>query len=280
MGDQSSRRRNEAVSPLNDWETVRESVAAARDRKAENADEAARIRDSRATQRDREADVADKATLDLDGDETRLGRRTLRLGTLRGRGVTGRERAAAGRRQAAHERTLASYDRYYAAKDRELGAHDRQESKRDREDAGTDELTGARRRSLGLAELGREIARARRTDEPLTVAFVDVDDLKHVHDFPDHGAGDEILRAAAAGLRAHMRSYDLLVRLGGDEFLCVLPGVGADQVRRRFHNLGSQLTASPTAGSVGVGLADLRDGDEAQDLIDRADHNMLGSRRR
>jgi hypothetical protein len=58
MGDQSSGRRNEAVSPLNDWETIRESVAAARDRKADNADEAARIRDSRAAQRDREADVA------------------------------------------------------------------------------------------------------------------------------------------------------------------------------------------------------------------------------
>jgi diguanylate cyclase (GGDEF)-like protein len=141
-------------------------------------------------------------------------------------------------------------------------------------------LTGARRRGIGLEELDREVARAHRTANHLTVAFVDVDGLKRVNDVYGHGAGDPMLSATADCLRTHMRSYDLIVRLGGHEFLCILPGADADEVRRRFHNLGSQLTAGPIPGSVSIGLADLQAGDSGQDLIERADFNLLGSRRR
>jgi diguanylate cyclase (GGDEF)-like protein len=262
--------------------TARERLAVGqiRDQTATERDAAATERDESAAARDRDATVADTRALDLDGGDARFGKHTLRLKELRARGIGGRRRAALGRTRAAGDRTHAAEDRARASSDRALGALDREESRRDREYAGTDELTGARRRGIGLEELDREVARAHRTSDALTVAFVDVDGLKRVNDVSGHGAGDLMLRAAADCLREHMRGYDLLVRLGGDEFLCILPGVSADQVRRRFHNIGAQLTAGPTAGSVSIGLADLRDGDGAQDLIERADHNMLGSRRR
>jgi len=239
----------------------------------EERDRAARERDELAARRDRDAEFADKRALDLDHTHTLLDRYTVPLEELRARGIEGRERAARDRERAAH-------DRRQAARDRELGARDREESREDREHAGTDELTGARRRGVGLEELEREIDRARRTGETLVVAYVDVDGLKRVNDEHGHSAGDELLRETVEGLRHHMRSYDLLVRLGGDEFLCVLPGVSVDEVWRRFHDLGSELPAGPTVGSISLGLSELRDGEGAQELIDRADRNLLAARGR
>jgi diguanylate cyclase (GGDEF)-like protein len=213
------------------------------DETAIQRDRAAQKRDELAAQRDREADIADKRALE----------------ELRARGVERRERAA---------------------RDRELAARDREQAKHDRELAGTDELTGARRRGVGLEELEREIARARRTGQTLVVAYVDVDGLKQVNDKHGHAAGDELLREVAEGLRDHMRSYDLLVRLGGDEFLCVLPGVTVDEVRRRLDELGSEMPAGPTVGSVSIGLSELHDDEGTQELIDRADRNLLAARTR
>jgi diguanylate cyclase (GGDEF)-like protein len=250
-----------------------------RDETAAERDEAARERDVLAAQRDQDASVADVRAVDLDDNDARFGRHTLRLRELRTRGVGGHRRAALGRDRAERDRIHAADDRRRASGDREFGALDREESRRDREHAGIDELTGARRRGIGLEELEREVARARRTGANLVVAFVDVDGLKNVNDEEGHHAGDDLLRESAKALKRHMRTYDLLVRFGGDEFLCILPGASADEVRRRFLDLGSQLTAGAT-GSISIGLTEMRDGDQAQDLIDRADQDMVGTRRR
>ena len=129
------------------------------------------------------------------------------------------------------------------------------------------ELTGARRRGIGLEELGNEMERARReSDGSLVAAFVDVDGLKSVNDMEGHAAGDALLRAVADGLRRHTRSYDLFVRLGGDEFLCALPNVTLVEARARFDRLRTDLAGS--GSSVGIGCTELRDGDSADDLVD------------
>jgi PleD family two-component response regulator len=75
-----------------------------------------------------------------------------------------------------------------------------------------------------------------------------------------------------------MRSYDLVVRLGGDEFLCALPGVTLIEAGRRFDDLGSELHDGPAVRSVSFGLSELRDGESPQELIDRADSDLLGRR--
>ncbi len=269
----SDRDREHGVDSDSRAGTARErlEVEQLRDETASERDQAAKQRDELGAQRDRDADLADQRALELDASDRVADRHTLRVQELRGRGREVGKRAAL-------DRERAEGDRREAAHDRELGARDREQSKQDRDHAATDELTDAYRRGVGLEELEREIARARRTGHSLVAAYVDVDGLKAVNDTHGHSAGDELLRDVAESLRHRMRTYDLLVRLGGDEFLCVLPGVSVDEVRRRFHDLESELPAGSTLGSVSIGLSELRDGENAQELINRADRNLLAGR--
>jgi diguanylate cyclase (GGDEF)-like protein len=182
--------------------------------------------------------------------------------------------------RAALDRERATRDRELASADRELAARDRDQAKQDRDQAGTDELTGARRRGVGLEELQRDIDRAKRTGDSLVAAYIDVDGLKATNDEHGHSAGDQLLRDVAEGLRDRMRSYDLLVRLGGDEFLCVLQGITVDEARRRLEDLRTELSQGPMPKSFGVGLSELRDGEKFRELIDRADQDLLANRTR
>jgi diguanylate cyclase (GGDEF)-like protein len=253
--------------------TTRDRLDVGRDRggTSDERDRAARERDMSAERRDRDADAADVRALEIDGADGLPGARAMRLRDLRARAEEGRLRARRDRERAAHDRQRAAHDRQQAA-------HDREHARRELQAAGTDELTGARRRGVGLAELQREIDRAKRTGHGLVAAYVDVDGLKTVNDTDGHGAGDEVLRAVVKALRTHMRAYDLLVRLGGDEFLCVLPDIGVDEARRRFGALSSDLSDGPTERSVSVGFAVLRDGDFPHELVERADRDLLAAR--
>jgi diguanylate cyclase (GGDEF)-like protein len=234
-----------------------------RDAIAGHRDRAATKRDEAAERLDREADIADSTLLDLEGSDAGADVGTLRLRELCARGVEARKHAA-------HDRFLAKRDRRLAGIDREFGESNREDSRRDREHAATDGMTGALLRSVGLDELEREMQRARGTGRGLQVAYVDVQALRAVNDTHGRAAGDRLLQDVADGLRQDMRSFDLLVRLGGDEFLCVLAGVTADEARRRFEDLDSELPAGPTGSAVSVGLGELRDSDRPQDLVGRA----------
>jgi diguanylate cyclase (GGDEF)-like protein len=87
-----------------------------------------------------------------------------------------------------------------------------------------------------VAELERR--RLARSGDPLTLAYLDIDDFKIVNDTLGHSAGDEVLRATAQTLQASVRDVDLVGRLGGDEFAILLPGTdaeGASIVLGRLH---------------------------------------------
>ena len=109
-----------------------------------------------------------------------------------------------------------------AARDRESAARDRAEAALERRTNATDSLTGAWLRGPGLSELEREISRARRGNGRLVVAYVDVNGLKAVNDTRGHAAGDALLARVVAALRSNLRPYELVVRVGGDEFICAL----------------------------------------------------------
>jgi GGDEF domain-containing protein len=75
-----------------------------------------------------------------------------------------------------------------------------------------------------------------------------------------------------------MRSYDLIMRYGGDEFVCALPNADANCVRQRFAGVSAALAEGPTKGSITVGFAEFGDNDTAEDLIRRADADLLARR--
>lgn len=91
-------------------------------------------------------------------------------------------------------------------------------------------------------------------------------------------AGDALLVAVADSLRACLRSYDLIMRFGGDEFVCVLPHADVKKVRGRFTEVSKALAVGPAGGSITVGFAELDDNDSPEELIRRADTDLLAHR--
>jgi len=146
--------------------------------------------------------------------------------------------------------------------------------------AATDDLTGALRRSAGLAALQREIDRSRRVGgKGISVIFLDVDRLKHVNDTEGHAAGDRVLVEAVAAIRKRVRSYDLVIRYGGDEFLCALVDVAPEDAERTLVDIRLQYTAT-TGHSVSVGMTTVGDADTAESVIARADAALYAERRK
>ena len=147
-----------------------------------------------------------------------------------------------------------------------------------REEAAFDELTGVLRRAAGISALDREIARARRQKAPLAVAFIDVDGLKETNDKRGHKAGDDLLRTMAALLKGALRAQDLVMRYGGDEFVCVLPDTVADAGRAKISWIQTEADAKGIAFSVGV--AQLERADDVVSLLGRADTEMYAVKSR
>ena len=141
-----------------------------------------------------------------------------------------------------------------------------------------DELTGAYLRRPGLLQLERDLSRARRSGEPLVIAFVDVDALKVVNDRSGHSAGDRLLHNVAQTLQAQLRPHDLTIRFGGDEFVCVVAGLGQHAVAQRLAHANTVLAQEATPASVTIGLAQLQPDDTAHDLIERADRALYKQR--
>jgi diguanylate cyclase (GGDEF)-like protein len=176
--------------------------------------------------------------------------------------------------EAAADRARAAADRARAAIDRANAARERTRLEAELHLAHLDGLTGAYRREMGHLALTHEIDRARRLDGRFVLAFVDVDGLKDLNDRDGHAAGDRVLQTVVRSIRTRLRSFDPIIRYGGDEFVCGLGGTDLPEAERRFESIGIAIEADARVG-ISVGLAALTDGDDADLLTERADAAML-----
>jgi diguanylate cyclase (GGDEF)-like protein/putative nucleotidyltransferase with HDIG domain len=150
----------------------------------------------------------------------------------------------------------------------------------------TDYLTNLpNARSLFLS-LDNELARAQRTGSTLAVVVCDLDGFKLVNDRFGHLTGNKVLRLIANGLREQCGPFDYVARMGGDEFVLLLPATTGDELDLKIARMravareAGDSTPEPTALSMSMGLALYPDdGSDAEDLLAEADRRMYKSKR-
>lgn len=262
----------------------REHSAHARLEAAAGRDSIVQARDLAALARDRAADARDLAMAQLDAvveQDAGVHERSGSDRIIRAAGA--RKRAAQRRAHVAEQRTLIAKDRHAAAADREQSARERLRALVDREALSrevaiveTDRLTGARTRAAGLTNLDQEVDRCRRSSGRVVVVFVSVsvEGLKPVNDAEGQHAGDELLKGLVGLIKKDLRSYDLIIRLGGDEFLIALSNTTLAEARRRF----GALASGSEPGAIRTGFAELTADETADQLIARAEHELAAGR--
>lgn len=152
--------------------------------------------------------------------------------------------------------------------------------------ADTDALTGLANRRAGLRQLALQAERAGHECTPLVVGFLDIDLFKEINDRHGHDVGDAVLVAVAGALRAATRGHDEVFRMGGEEFLLVLPSVPRQAALHRLGvvceqvvDAGASLGVEGLEVTASIGLAQWRPGDEVASLLRRADHAMYAAKR-
>jgi two-component system, cell cycle response regulator len=148
--------------------------------------------------------------------------------------------------------------------------------------AASDSLTGLANRRALAGVLSREIARTARTNEPLSLAVMDIDHFKHINDTFGHLVGDQVLREVARTMAANVRDVDLVARYGGEEFAIVLPNCsieGALMVVERVRAaVACAGTVSRVTVSAGIAMV-VGEGNEGDVLMGAADGALYASKR-
>jgi diguanylate cyclase (GGDEF)-like protein/PAS domain S-box-containing protein len=145
-----------------------------------------------------------------------------------------------------------------------------------------DRLTGLANRMKLEDDLRAALAAADRHDDLVGVIFLDLDDFKPINDEMGHAAGDFVLRRVAQRLTSCVRECDTVARIGGDEFLVVLPRMAAREdlaavARKLEEAVEEPITLEGHHDAVitaSAGLALYEHGEAAEDLMNRADHAM------
>jgi putative flavoprotein involved in K+ transport len=283
---------------------LRDKAGQQRNLAADDRDDAGGRRDRLGVLRDEAADRRDRAAEQRELAEVQAGGPGITIHS-RIRSAEAREDAASDRQAAlddreagararidaehdrdagASERIEAEHDRDAAGIARTAGAHDRDHARADRR-AGTappisarkgdaaslDELTGAYLKAPGFVELDREMARSRRTGQPLSLLTVYVDELRTVDEAWGRGAADRMVVEVADTVMSRFRPYDLVIRTRPDEFVCAIAGMGMADATKRLARVIAALGTTHGAGWMApTGIAELQDDDSREDVMSRA----------
>jgi diguanylate cyclase (GGDEF)-like protein len=142
-----------------------------------------------------------------------------------------------------------------------------------------DNMTGCFSRQSGEELLELQFVIARRSGNPLTVAFIDLDHFKQVNDRYGHEAGDAVLIAATNAIQGQLRMGDMLIRWGGEEFILILPNttpamacVALQRVRQA--GMGKRPDGTPVTASIGIAERIDDEIDDWRQLVEKADKRM------
>jgi diguanylate cyclase (GGDEF)-like protein len=144
-----------------------------------------------------------------------------------------------------------------------------------------DPLTGLHNRRFGEQRLAEEVARSERNRDPLAVLLFDLDYFKDINDQFGHAAGDAALKEFSRRLKRAIRACDVPVRIGGDEFLIILPECPREKIDMILDRIGSpEIKFNHQAISIrySVGRAHYQICDTSQTMLERADHVLYGEK--
>jgi diguanylate cyclase (GGDEF)-like protein len=148
--------------------------------------------------------------------------------------------------------------------------------------AALDQLTGLYNRRSGERRLAEEISRAMRHQWPLTILLIDIDGLKQINDRLGHAAGDLVLKKFSDRLRKAIRGSDMPVRLGGDEFMVLLPECRADEVKHvlsRVDGLVVEYDGTKIPCGFSRSWTDYKPGESAEEFMRRGDEALYVNKR-
>jgi two-component system cell cycle response regulator len=150
-----------------------------------------------------------------------------------------------------------------------------------RAEAMHDSLTGLLNRAAFFTSLDKEISRARRDYAPIALFMADIDHFKEINDRYGHPAGDIVLRETARRLRSSLRSFDVIGRYGGEEFIVAAPECSTAEARVLAERFRATVCAAPVDvgnGSIrvtlSIGVAGTSDMNEAPRLLRAADEAL------
>ena len=153
----------------------------------------------------------------------------------------------------------------------------------------TDALTGLHNRRYMAGQLQAMVGRAAQGGDSVAVLVMDIDHFKSVNDGFGHDAGDEVLREFAVRLATNVRAIDLPCRLGGEEFVVVMPGASLEAASRVADRIRRDIEAQPfpimggaegLTITVSIGVAASIDGDTPEALLKRGDEGVYEAKSR
>jgi two-component system cell cycle response regulator len=153
--------------------------------------------------------------------------------------------------------------------------------------AATDALTGLHNRRYMEVHLKTLMDAARAGGRPLSVVVIDVDRFKSVNDTHGHDAGDHVLREVARRIQRNTRGIDLACRLGGEEFVIVMPDTGMERARQVGERVRACIAGEDfeierglrVAVTASVGVATLGEADTFPEMFKRADRALYAAKR-
>ena len=151
----------------------------------------------------------------------------------------------------------------------------------------TDDLTGLYNRRHIMEQLTYEVLRLHRTKSPFSVILFDIDHFKQINDNYGHACGDYVLRSLAEVLKKALRSIDIAARMGGEEFLVLLPdthlhgaAIGAERLRKEMEQYPFTYEGMQFSVTISLGVSEACNDFMLDELLDLVDDNLYKAKNR